>query len=187
METGRGAAAATTWTFSGDEHRTARYLVDGDGTATPFYASRVRLTWYLYVAATQPILETLTPIIFSLFTSSANYIYAGSIDDFLANQIALGLTVVLMIPLLSKSESFSDKFEMTHLYVLFIFVGFLVSARRRGPHRPTAQLGRGAGTAAGGCIRAAGTVAFLWRSKHPRQLSKSGWRLVEALVPRAEP
>ena len=67
------------------------------------------------------------PVVFTIFASSANYLYGESIDEFLASQAALGLTVVLMIPILSHSKSFDDKLSVSHLYVLLIFLGFILS------------------------------------------------------------
>ena len=93
----------------------------------PHYVPRVRLTFFVYEAATQPFLEVVMPVVFTVFATSANFLYGDSIDEFLASQAALGLTVVLMIPLLSHSKSFSDRFSISHLYILLIFAGFILS------------------------------------------------------------
>ena len=54
-------------------------------------------------------------------------LYATDTDEYLGNEIAIGLTVVFMIPQLSRTESFNNDFGVNHLYVLLIFVGLIVS------------------------------------------------------------
>ena len=65
----------------------------------------MRIIFYLYQDATQPFLETFMPILFSMFANALNILFAKSFDEFLSNELAIGLTIVFLIPMLSQSEA----------------------------------------------------------------------------------
>jgi len=109
---------------------TVEYVIDGDDTTgkKPFYTPKVKITFYLYRDATQPFLETVMPVVFIIFTNNLNLIYTTDFNDFLANTLAIGLTIVFMIPQLSQNESFDEKMQLNQLYVLWIFLSLIVSS-----------------------------------------------------------
>ena len=102
---------------------TVEYVVEGDGVLgkKPFYTPKVRVTFFLYQDVTQPFLETIMPIIFGIFANAVNMLYATDTDEYLGNEIAIGLTVVFMIPQLSRTESFNNDFGVNHLYVCLLY------------------------------------------------------------------
>lgn len=109
---------------------TASYQADGDGIPgkKPFYTPKVKITFYLYRDATQPFLETIMPLLFAIFTNTLNIIWASDFNEFLGNELAIGLTLVFLIPSLSENESFNDTFQMNHVYVMWIFFSLMVSS-----------------------------------------------------------
>ena len=109
---------------------TVEYQADGDGVdgKKPFYTPKVRVTFYLYRDARQPFLETIAPIIFALFANALNVVFSEQFEEFLANVVAIGFTLVLMVPRLSQNESFLATFQVKHIYVCLIFLSLMVSA-----------------------------------------------------------
>ena len=109
---------------------TVEYQADGDGIPgkKPFYTPKVKITFYLYRDATQPFLETIMPLLFAIFTNTLNIIWASDFNEFLGNELAIGLTLVFLIPSLSENESFNDTFQMNHVYVMWIFFSLMVSS-----------------------------------------------------------
>ncbi|KAH8064977.1 hypothetical protein JL722_1868 [Aureococcus anophagefferens] len=88
----------------------------------------VKITFYLYRDATQPFLETIMPLLFAIFTNTLNIIWASDFNEFLGNELAIGLTLVFLIPSLSENESFNDTFQINHVYVMWIFFSLMVSS-----------------------------------------------------------
>ena len=109
---------------------TVEYEADGDGVdgKKPFYTPKLRVTFYLYRDARQPFLETIAPIIFALFANALNVVFSKQFEEFLANVVAIGFTLVLMVPRLSQNESFLATFQVNHIYVALIFLSLVVSA-----------------------------------------------------------
>ena len=109
---------------------TVEYVADGDGVpgTKPFYTPKVKVTFYLYRDATQPFLETLMPILFAIFTNTLNIVWADDFNEFLGNELAIGLTLVFLIPQLSENESFNDTFQVNHIYVFWVFLSLMVSS-----------------------------------------------------------
>ncbi|KAH8091173.1 hypothetical protein JL720_6058 [Aureococcus anophagefferens] len=109
---------------------TVEYQADGDGIPgkKPFYTPKVKITFYLYRDATQPFLETIMPLLFAIFTNTLNIIWASDFNEFLGNELAIGLTLVFLIPSLSENESFNDTFQINHVYVMWIFFSLMVSS-----------------------------------------------------------
>ena len=110
---------------------TVEYEYDGGGQKE-LYVPKVRLTYYLFEEAMQPFLETVMPIVFAYFANSLNVFQVrrnqADFTDYLANSIAIGLTIVFIVPEISKSDSFDEKFQLNHVYVFWIFLGMIATA-----------------------------------------------------------
>lgn len=110
---------------------TVEFEYDGGGQK-PLYVPKVRLTYYLFEEAMQPFLETVMPIVFAYFASTLNVFRvtrkSADFTDYLANAIAIGLTIVFIVPEISKSDSFDEKFQLNHVYVFWIFLGQIAAA-----------------------------------------------------------
>ena len=70
---------------------------------------KLRLTYYLYEEAIQPVIETVMPIIFAYVANTYNIINSfkdeeREFKDYLANNVGIGLTIVFIIPSIAKER-----------------------------------------------------------------------------------
>eukprot|EP00937_MAST-01D_sp_MAST-1D-sp2_P001507 g1507.t1 len=110
---------------------TVEIKFDG-GKGKSYYAPAIKITWFVYRGWVQGFLETIMPIIFAVFCNALNtkFFYDDNENqiDYLANTLAIGLTVVFIIPQLSSNdESFEQKANVNHAYVTLLFLGLISS------------------------------------------------------------
>ena len=103
------------------------YVIDGKH-GKGYYCPKVRVTFYLRRAWIQPFIESLMPVIFSNIAMSLMIMRKSQIDlgERLGNVVAIGLTVVFVVPQLSSSLSFQPKMQLNHLYVIWIYTALIL-------------------------------------------------------------
>ena len=111
---------------------TIEYEYDGGKGKKSLYVPKVRLTYYLFEEAIQPIIETVMPIIFAFVANTYNILNSfkeeeREFKDYLANNVGIGLTIVFIVPTLSKSDAFDAEWKWNYVYVVWIFAALVLS------------------------------------------------------------
>ena len=111
---------------------TIEYEYDGGKGKKSLYVPKLRLTYYLYEEAIQPIIETVMPIIFAYVANTYNIINSfkdeeREFKDYLANNVGIGLTIVFIIPSIAKSDAFDAEWKWNYVYVVWIFASLVLS------------------------------------------------------------
>ncbi|KAH8059891.1 hypothetical protein JL720_13701 [Aureococcus anophagefferens] len=103
------------------------YVVDGKHDKG-YYCPKVRVTFYLRRAYIQPFIESLMPVVFANIALTLLVMRKTQIDlgDRLGNVVAIGLTIVFVVPQLSSSLSFQPKMQLNHVYVVWIYMALIV-------------------------------------------------------------
>ncbi|KAH8062516.1 hypothetical protein JL722_3435 [Aureococcus anophagefferens] len=93
-----------------------------------YYCPKVRVTFYLRRAYIQPFIESLMPVVFANIALTLLVMRKTQIDlgDRLGNVVAIGLTIVFVVPQLSSSLSFQPKMQLNHVYVVWIYMALIV-------------------------------------------------------------
>merc|ERR1712100_140975 len=76
------------------------------------YCPKVKVTFYMDQDSTVALLNILAPLLFCAIGNTMNTVYLRRTEDypdFLANSLALGLTVVFLIPSISSTESLKNE------------------------------------------------------------------------------
>ena len=97
--------------------------------STHCYVPKTKLTFYMYKPALRPFVETLMPVIFASLGNTLNCLYVDEFGDFLANALAIGLTIAFMIPQFSSNEEYIDAGirDPNQFYVLILFLALMLS------------------------------------------------------------
>ena len=145
---------------------TIEYEYDGGKGEKSLYVPKLRLTYYLYEEAIQPIIETVMPIIFAYVANTYNIINSfkdeeREFKDYLANNVGIGLTIVFIIPSIAKSDAFDAEWKWNYVYVVWIFASLVLSlpAYLVRWQEPLFRLGNGANVTLAHLV-----IVFQWAS-----------------------
>ena len=145
---------------------TIEYEYDGGKGKKSLYVPKLRLTYYLYEEAIQPIIETVMPIIFAYVANTYNIINSfkdeeREFKDYLANNVGIGLTIVFIIPSIAKSDAFDAEWKWNYVYVVWIFASLVLSlpAYLVRWQEPLFRLGNGANVTLAHLV-----IVFQWAS-----------------------
>jgi hypothetical protein len=86
----------------------------------------MKITFYGDTDAVRSALNIVIPIIFIAFGNLLNIFYVDGYNDFLANALTLGLTLVFFLPQLNELESVSNQVDWNQLLVILLFSGLLL-------------------------------------------------------------
>ena len=110
---------------------TVEYMIDskkkGDKYQT-VYCPKVKVTFYMDQDSTVALLNILMPLMFCAIGNTMNTVYLRGVadyPDFLANSLALGLTVVFLIPSISSTESLKNEMNSNTFLSLTLFLGLI--------------------------------------------------------------
>ena len=145
---------------------TIEYEYDGGKGDKALYVPKLRLTYYLYEEAIQPVIETVMPIIFAYVANTYNIINSfkdeeREFKDYLANNVGIGLTIVFIIPSIAKSDAFDAEWKWNYVYVVWIFASLVLSlpAYLVRWQEPLFRLGNGANVTLAHLV-----IVFQWAS-----------------------
>ena len=145
---------------------TIEYEYDGGKGKKSLYVPKLRLTYYLYEEAIQPVIETVMPIIFAYVANTYNIINSfkdeeREFKDYLANNVGIGLTIVFIIPSIAKSDAFDAEWKWNYVYVVWIFASLVLSlpAYLVRWQEPMFRLGNGANVTLAHLV-----IVFQWAS-----------------------
>ena len=145
---------------------TIEYEYDGGKGKKSLYVPKLRLTYYLYEEAIQPVIETVMPIIFAYVANTYNIINSfkdeeREFKDYLANNVGIGLTIVFIIPSIAKSDAFDAEWKWNYVYVVWIFASLVLSlpAYLVRWQEPLFRLGNGANVTLAHLV-----IVFQWAS-----------------------
>ena len=145
---------------------TIEYEYDGGKGEKALYVPKLRLTYYLYEEAIQPVIETVMPIIFAYVANTYNIINSfkdeeREFKDYLANNVGIGLTIVFIVPTISKSDAFDAEWKWNYVYVVWIFASLVLSlpAYLVRWQEPLFRLGNGANVTLAHLV-----IVFQWAS-----------------------
>ena len=92
------------------------------------YCPKVKVTFYMDQDSTVALLNILAPLLFCAIGNTMNTVYLRGTEDypdFLANSLALGLTVVFLIPSISSTESLKNEMNSNTFLSLTLFLGLI--------------------------------------------------------------
>ncbi|KAJ1459999.1 hypothetical protein M885DRAFT_37705 [Pelagophyceae sp. CCMP2097] len=89
------------------------------------HAPSMKITFFGDTDAVRALLNIIIPIIFIAFGNVLNVLYCEDYDNFLANALTLGLTLVFFIPTLNQIESGSNEMDLNQLLVVLLFLGLV--------------------------------------------------------------
>ena len=100
------------------------------------YAPKIKLTWFLERDYIQQFLCIFMPVLFIAVGSVVNSLTISGFKntdysryaDYLANALGLGLTLVFMVPSISKSESTKNEFGKNQFTVTALFLGVILGS-----------------------------------------------------------
>jgi hypothetical protein len=112
------------------------------GEVKVVYCPKIKLTFYLNKNCFQEMLNIVMPVIFCFAGNLANGIFVlfpncenvllpschkqintEGWPDYIANSLAIGLTLVFLMPQISSIEGLKNDFDMNQLLVTFLFLG----------------------------------------------------------------
>ena len=109
---------------------------DGKEVPDTVYAPKIKLTWFLERDYIQQFLNIVMPVLFIAVGSVVNSLTISGFyttdytryADYLANALGLGLTLVFMVPSISKSESTKNEFGKNQFTVTVLFIGVILGS-----------------------------------------------------------
>jgi len=90
------------------------------------HCPNLKITFYGDTDAVRSALNIVIPIIFIAFGNMLNIFYVDGYNDFLANALTLGLTLVFFLPQLNELESVSNQVDWNQFLVILLFSGLLL-------------------------------------------------------------
>ena len=107
-----------------------------EGIWDTVYAPKIKLTWFLERDYIQQFLNIVMPVLFIAVGSVVNSLTISGFyttdytryADYLANALGLGLTLVFMVPSISKSESTKNEFGKNQFTVTVLFTGVILGS-----------------------------------------------------------
>jgi hypothetical protein len=90
------------------------------------HAPSMKITFFGDTDAVRAALNIIIPIVFIAFGNVLNVVYVGDYDNFMANALTLGLTLVFFLPTLNQIDSVSNGIDLNQLLVVLLFLGLIL-------------------------------------------------------------
>jgi hypothetical protein len=93
-----------------------------------WYTPKMRVTFYLTGSTLETFFSTFMPILLASSMSVANHLGVDEEGEYLSNSIAIGLSVIFVLPQIANKESFSSQVTLNDGYILTLFSAMILSS-----------------------------------------------------------
>jgi hypothetical protein len=99
------------------------------------YTPKMKLTFFLSGSTLETFFSSFMPILLATVMTVVNYFRVPDEADYLANSIAVSLTVIFVLPQIANKDSFNSGMTSNDCYIILLFVSMILGTLPHGVFR----------------------------------------------------